>query len=143
MFPTTMAVQAATPRLLRSIAAGGPEIGAGGASVTVAKVHHPVSEGRRAAGRLLDGRTGIRECEDEAGSEVLGDLPVGIEVGFERDVLLGHRRRNRLRLIEAKVVEDQPSADRLVWLHVNPYLVRDEIGVGEEVLAGDLALPPG
>src|SRR6185503_17310700 len=47
------------------------------ASETVAKVHHPVSEGRRAFGCLLYCTTGVGEGEDDAGREVLVQFPVG------------------------------------------------------------------
>ena len=39
------------------------------------------------------------------------NFPVDVEVGLERDVLVGDGRADRLRLIEVEVVEDHAAAD--------------------------------
>src|SRR4051812_10881509 len=113
-----------------------------GASIAVGKKHHSVFEVLCAAGGLLDRLLGIGESGDEAGREVLVDLPVDVRVAFEGDLAAGDTRSVRRRLVREEFVEDDAAADVLGWRDVHARLMRSQVRVRQEVLAGDLALPP-
>src|SRR5262245_15236710 len=128
-------MHAPSPRLLCAADAEG--------LVTVAKVEHPVSEEGSASSRLLHSTARVGKRNDDAGREVLVQFPVGIEVRFHRDVVVNHCWCYRLGLIEVKVIKDHASTDVRPGFNMRTNLMGDEIGIGKEVFAGDLTLPPG
>src|SRR5215218_2338618 len=60
-----------------------------------------------------------------------------------RGVRRGDAGRDRGRLIECELEEHQPAAKRVVRRHVNAHEIRLQVGIRQEVLTGDLTLPPG
>ena len=66
--------------------------------------------------------------------------PVHVPVELERHVVRSDAGRRGV--VEQEVVEDEPGRDRLARRRVHAQLMRDQIRVRDEVLAGDFALPP-
>src|SRR2546422_2789655 len=127
----------------RATAGAGYIISPLGPSIVIRAEQHAIPKVLRPAIRLRDGLAGARPRRDRADGEVLVDLPVRVPVQLDGDVARRHRGPDRGRLVEHELVEDQAGPDAVDGSHVQPHLVREQVRVRDEVLAGDLALPPG
>src|SRR6266576_2492479 len=73
---------------------------------------------------------------------MLFDLPVEVGVELKRNIGRRRARAKSSGLWKMEPIAHHSPAQGIRWRQVNPCLVRDVIGVGKEVFAGDLALPP-
>src|SRR4051812_49181758 len=114
-----------------------------GGSEGVGQIEHPVLEAVRAVEGLLHGQPRVAVGGDDAEREVVVELPVAVGVDLEHHVAGRDVGAEGLRVVELEQVPDHPGADPVGRGQVHADHVADQVGVGEEVLAGDLALPPG
>src|SRR4030095_13033162 len=107
----------------------------------VRDIDHTVVERVGTSGRLLDCFLWIGDRSDKTEYEIVVETPVHVPVELIGDLVGGYPCRGRL--IEQKVVKDEAGSDGIGRLRMHAQLVRDQVRIGDKILAGDLALPPG
>src|ERR1700693_686200 len=111
-------------------------------SERVGNVDHPVIKGARPVVGLLYGLVWICIGTDDVQGEVLVEFPVSVGVEFEGNLSRCGTVPECGRLIIGEPVAYDAPSQLVSGRHVNASLTRNIVGIGKEILASNLPLPP-